>query len=669
MLKIMLISMPYTMLTMPSIGVAQLQAVVHQKLPQQAVVDSCYPYLDFAEFVGGVDAYEALGTFETKGLVDWMFHRSAFEGPDNLEAYRRFFFEDGTFPRKLQTFTLANELRNRIDVFLDGLIERCRLREYDVVGFTSMMSQNIASFALAQRLKRAHPNVITVLGGPNTEHPMGKTIVDHVMQIDYVFSGEALVSFPSFLRAVIAGDFAAIAALRGVHARPYVETKMVVGLAGGTTFTAGSSGQMRKLPILSVAQDAGGCGTSELEDNSGEAFNLNEMPMLDYSEYLQHLERTPFKDRLKPDLIIPFQTSTGCWWADKVPCSFCGLTPHAFRQMTVDKARTYIAELIERYRGKFSVFEATDPCMPIEYPKQVFTLVNQDKAVVLQYEVKAKMPVEDMIDMARANVVLPQPGIESLSTRTLKIMRKGVTAFNNVQFLKYCTEYGLYPIWNFLYGFPNSDYDELETGKLVDDILTLCHLPPPSASVPIAFQRYSEYFKERDKYGLVLRPLPHYSFSYPFDESVISELAYSFFDAAYSDDLARKHEAAIKEINEEVVNWMFKFRDDIPKLYFSEKCVIYDTRFEEPAKYRISEQEREILRFLNEPRSAHQVAKQFEMSDEQAEEVIERFTTARLLFSERDKHLNIVCEQCELTADIYKNYYVNFVKNSSTAFQ
>lgn len=659
MLNVMLISMPYTILTMPSIGIAQVQAVTHRQMPGQVKVDSAYCYLDFAEFVGGLEQYDTIGTYESKGLHDWLFRQAAFDIPDNFDSYRTFYYSDGNFPRKRKIFDVVAEKRKQVNEFLDRLIERYKLRDYQVVGFTSMMSQNVSSFALARRLKQLNPNVITCMGGPNTEHPMGKTIAENVPQIDYVFSGEALVNFPAFLQAVIAKDYGKMAALKGVHSNFYVEARQVSGGEAGMSFAG--------VPIA-VNPKTKGTGTKALEDNSGDAFNMNEMPMLDYSAYLERIEQSPYRDKLQPELIITFQTSTGCWWADKVPCSFCGLTPHSFRQMNSQKAKEYIGELIDRYKGKFSVFEATDPCMPVEYPKEVFPFVNQDKAVILQYEVKAKMPQDDMIEMAKANVILPQPGIESLSTRTLKIMRKGVTAFHNVQFLKYCTEHGLYPIWNYLYGFPNSNYDELETGKLVSDIQALCHLPPPSSNVPIAFQRYAEYFNDRDKYGLKLRPLDQYFYIYPWDEAVIAEMAYSFIDQEYSENLFAKNAQAIQAINVEVVNWMFKFREDIPKLYFSDELVIYDTRSEKPAKYRIGRTEREVLRFLNEPRTVEEVAEQFKLPIEEAQKMLQQFSKARFLFSERDKHMNIVCDRCALTADIYKNYYVNFVKNSSNAF-
>lgn len=168
------------------------------------------------------------------------------------------------------------------------------------------------------------------------------------------------------------------------------------------------------------------------------------------------------------------------------------------------------------------------------------------------------------------------------------MMRKGVTAFHNVQFLKHCTEHGLYPIWNYLYGLPSTNYDELDSGRLLDDMKTLCHLPPPSSNVLISFQRYSEYFNQRDQYGLTLGPADHYFYVYPVEESAISEMAYIFIDHKYAENLFTKYAEMIQAINIEVTNWMYRFREDIPKLCFSDEIYIIDTRFEKPAKYKLT---------------------------------------------------------------------------------
>jgi hypothetical protein len=298
MMKVMLVSMPHSMAAMPSIAIAQLAGVARQRLGDGVEVDSYHAFLDFAEFIG-LDAYRGLGQYEGKGLNDWLFRQAAFPVKDNIDEYRSFFFSDGSFPRKVRYFDELVAKRARLNDFLGSMIERHQLDRYDVVGFTSMMSQNIASFALARKLKQRNSRIITIMGGANCEHPMGKAIVQNVADIDYVFSGEALVSFPAFLNAVAAGRFEQIERIRGVHAKPYVELRQAAGGEG-----------LRMIPLVDTR--AAACHT-DLESNSGQTYDLNTLPTLDYSEYLDRIERSPNLPALD-HLILPFQTSTGCWW-------------------------------------------------------------------------------------------------------------------------------------------------------------------------------------------------------------------------------------------------------------------------------------------------------------------------------------------------------------------
>ena len=80
------------------------------------------------------------------------------------------------------------------------------LRKADLVGFTSMFTQNLASVALARRLKAHRPSIVTVLGGANCESPMGEEYARKLDPIDFVFSGPGLKSFPAFLRHLVDGE-------------------------------------------------------------------------------------------------------------------------------------------------------------------------------------------------------------------------------------------------------------------------------------------------------------------------------------------------------------------------------------------------------------------------------------------------------------------------------
>ena len=68
-----------------------------------------------------------------------------------------------------------------------------------------------------------------------------------------------------------------------------------------------------------------------------------------------------------------------------------------------------------------------------------------------------------------------QPGIESLATPTLKLMRKGTTAFNNIRFLADCAVEGVKPVWNLLVGFPGELAETYEAYKKTCRAWFICH--------------------------------------------------------------------------------------------------------------------------------------------------------------------------------------------------
>jgi len=69
---------------------------------------------------------------------------------------------------------------------------------------------------------------------------------------------------------------------------------------------------------------------------------------------------------------------------------------------------------------------------PRQYLKEVFAHLRPPPGVSIFYEVKADIKDWEMEILARAGVTQIQPGIEALSTSTLKLMGKGTTSFQNV---------------------------------------------------------------------------------------------------------------------------------------------------------------------------------------------------------------------------------------------
>jgi magnesium-protoporphyrin IX monomethyl ester (oxidative) cyclase len=110
----------------------------------------------------------------------------------------------------------------------------------------------------------------------------------------------------------------------------------------------------------------------------------------------------------------------------------------------------------------------------------------------------------------------------------LKLMRKGTSVFQNLQFLKNCLRYKIGPAWNLLIGFPGEP--ESTFRKYAEDLPLLSHLPPPEGCFTVRFDRYSPYYDQAAEYGLELHPVDYYRLTYPFPDGDLDDLAYYFID-------------------------------------------------------------------------------------------------------------------------------------------
>jgi magnesium-protoporphyrin IX monomethyl ester (oxidative) cyclase len=245
--------------------------------------------------------------------------------------------------------------------------------------------------------------------------------------------------------------------------------------------------------------------------------------------------------------------------------------------------------------------------MPKTYLQDVFPVLDTPPGATIFYEVKANLNDEELAILSRAGVKRIQPGIESLATSTLKLMRKGTTVFHNLRLLKGCVTHGIEPGWNLLIGFPGEDEAVYE--KYMVDIPLLTHLPPPSGAYPVRFDRYSPYFEHAAEYGLDLHPYDFYELVYPFSREELANLAWYFMDhnygAQYFGDMVRW----IGKIREQVDLWRKRWETSQsvpPELSLTDKgasCVVHDSRSGEVAEYELDDVAAQVLKQLATPRT------------------------------------------------------------------
>jgi len=610
-MKVTLINMPFAALHIPSIALTQLKSLLDQEFGDQVTTHVLYLNQDFGHYLGlSIYNYVARSLEANMcGLGDWFFKQVAFpDEVDSVDEYLQRFF-----PSRDEKFETMKRLllakRRGLEGFLSRIVAKYRLNENDLVGFTSMFSQNVASFAMARKLKECGPSIVTVMGGANCETPMGREISRNVPSIDFVFSGPALKSFPQFVQHLRNGEDQECHRIRGVFSR----RNYLLALADGSNAI-------------------------------GEELDIGSPIELDYMPFLAELDKNFSPAEVAPTLL--FETSRGCWWGERAHCTFCGLNgmTMTYRALGTEKAVELFQRLFE-YAPQCTRFEAVDNIMPKEYLTGVFPHLDPPPNSTIFYEVKADLKSEELKTLSRAGVKQIQPGIESLATSTLRLMKKGTTAFQNILFLKNCLTYDIQPEWNLLVGFPG-ETDKVYR-KYVTDIPLLTHLPPPSGVYPVRFDRYSPYFVRAEQYGLDLHPSDFYSFIYPFSLESLANFAYYFTDHNYSAPYVTMMVEWTDRLRQVVDYWCARWATEAPPhLEFrqrGDKVVVYDSRNDDPVQHDVGSDGILLLKFLNARKRFGEIESYASsLSGCNVEAELSVLIERRLIFEETNSYLSLV---------------------------
>jgi ribosomal peptide maturation radical SAM protein 1 len=520
MLRVVLVSMPFMDPYRPSIQLGLLKSLAAR---YGFGARTLHANLDFAVRIG-MGWYERLAAHRGPMVGDWLFSLEAYPGTapdpdarmiDDLSGELSYL---GASPEEVRERLV--QIRN-VDVpaYLDGLVRDFSWEEAAVVGFSSTFQQNAASFALARRLKRHHPGIVTVFGGANFDDEMGPELVRATDCIDVAVVGEADEAFPRLLGALAAG--ADLDGIPGLAHRLH-------GDHGHVTVTPPAPPSVR----------------------------LDDLPSPDYEEYFQHAEDLGILPRAGHRSVwLPIETARGCWWGEKHHCTFCGLngTAMSFRPKSPERVLRELTDQAKRYRS--FRFEAVDNIMDMTYLAKLFPLLIQNETgYEIFYEVKANLRREQLKLMAQAGVTRIQPGVESLSSNVLRLMRKGVRAVQNVNLLRWAQYYDIHVDWNLLWGFPGeteADYSEQEAA-----IPHLVHLQPPTSADRVWLERFSPLFTEHDTLH-IRRRVPERSYRYIYPGDVDLERIAYFFDYELDDELPA---AAYAGVRRAVADWSRAWR-------------------------------------------------------------------------------------------------------------
>lgn len=492
--------------------------------------------------------------------------------------------------------------------FLNEAAEELLAGKPKIIGFSTVFQQNVASLTLAKILKEKDPALTIVFGGGNCDGPMGAALHECFPWIDIVVRGEGEQVFVEVVKDVLAGQ--PIRPQTGLCFREE-EKPMVISQKGEPQVM------------------------------------MSEVPSPVYDEYFERLSRSPLQNELKPEVAILFESSRGCWWGAKSHCTFCGLNGSLmkFRSKSADQVVEEILNFSARY--KILDFVAVDDIIDLRH---IHTLLPQLKAANCDfqffYETKSNLKKEELITMFSCGVNAIQPGIESLSTPVLLLMKKGVTALQNIRLLKWCAEIGITPAWNILYGFPGEPPDEYE--RMAALIPSIVHFDPPNI-MPVQLQRFSPYFDNPSAYGIdITGPEPQYHFLYAVSARALSDIAYDF-DFRFHDN--RDPEDYVGPLVDAVSNWKQLKKEERGLLYYrrGQNFLIVEDRRSgfDPCDYRFDGVEGEIYLACDAGATLDQLVAMFGQNSGEAferdeiEAYLDELVEAALMYREGDRFLSL----------------------------
>jgi ribosomal peptide maturation radical SAM protein 1 len=507
-LRSALVAMPFASARHPSLQLGLLQAAARRRGFE---VETFALNLDLAREIG-LDPYERLCRHRGPMLGDWLFSVEAFgdAAPDPDGAFLDEHMEElrPHLGADLDADRLLALRREVLPRYLDRLVEGVPWGELALVGFTTTFQQAVPSLALARRIKARHPGVATVLGGAACDAEMGLELLRTAPWVDLVVVGEGDEAFPELLEALSSG-------------RDPAEVPGVAARRGGAI-----SAPARRAPV-----------------------RLDELPVPSYEDWFRRaalLDLLPAGGRR--EVAVPFEAARGCWWGR---CLFCGVAGErrTFRAKSPGRVLDELEQLASE-EGTLRL-ESVDAVLGPEHARELLgELARRELDYELFWEARAGLSKEDLGRMARAGVRRIQPGIESLSTRTLRLMRKGTTALQNVNLLRWALHSGIDASWNVLWGFPGESAEDYRAQAAL--MRLLFHLQPPQGGSRIWLERFSPLFVERERFRFrSLAPEGSYRRAWPAGTD-LGRLAY-FFDHQLEDALP---DEAFEETQATIAAWI-----------------------------------------------------------------------------------------------------------------
>ena len=506
-----LISMPSLSGRFPSFQLGLLKPTLERNgIPTQTF--SLFMY--FGSHVGW-RVNEALADVYPCMVGEWIWSKAAFGDFANDDEYLEMY--DSTlraicYQAGCEVSYLRRIREEIAPSFIDFCLTSVDWSRFGLIGFSVVFQQTLASIALARALKDRYPSIPIILGGAGLEDDIAEELMSGCPQIDYIHCGDAEESFPEMVQRLSRGE--SMQGLRGLMWRD----------SGKLAFAG-------RAPNFS---------------------DMNQTPVPNFDEYFYARREGGYEDsEIADEVMLPIETARGCWWGMKNHCTFCGLNRAGMEFRAKDTAN--VLQQLEALSSRYGIldFNAIDNIMAPEYTDKLFGHLAQAKTDFrIHYEIRPSLTRTQLRHMREGGLFSVQPGVESLSTHLLKLMKKHTTGMRNLELIKWCTYYGINNLYNILLRFPG---ETLEDYRIQCEVIAkIPHWQPPWAIAKARADRGSPMYTAPETQSITkLVYSPCYDYLFPKNRFNLERVSY-YFEHEMGDTL---EEQQYDEIFELVDNW------------------------------------------------------------------------------------------------------------------
>ena len=433
--SVLLISMPFAAIEVPSIQLAILESYVKE---QGVSIQTRHLYLKAAEIYGLYNynflIYPPNDSHNAQILFSKHVHPDHWN--NNIEKFKEFFIKKITRNRNVEQMFSFEQYEKRTDQFFKWVLDNIDWVPYDIIGFTLNYGQLLPSLAVAKKIKEIWPEKKIIFGGSRTVGDLGIGVLKAFPYIDFIASGDG-----EEVLYRLATEYSNYQSIPGLIYRS--ENKIIW-------------------------------------NKSDSVIDINNLPIPTYEQFYNDLAET--SEQIKQYFIhfrgrLPIEISRGCWWNR---CTFCNLNiqHQKYREKHVDKIIEEIKILSKQY--KMLRFQIIGNTLPKENYRLLFDrIIELEKPFTFFAETRAgQLTSEDYTSLKEAGFTEIQTGIESFSSHYLKKMNKGTRVIDNIAALKFCVENGIVNKYNLIVNYPNEEPVDFEETKKTINIIK-SYLDPP----------------------------------------------------------------------------------------------------------------------------------------------------------------------------------------------